>query len=474
MMKNGHNRRVGQTRDAQSPVLDWGSGSPLERKQMEDTGLEKTMTQGRRIRIALHTIADLSDQDQRHICQDVLRRVHESGAEIVKDNTSDVDALLVLVMHGNSARQILAAADGVDCPCIIWAVRGRWAWPSSSLAIGKLEEEQKPVKLVYGQPAEEDAVEEFEMALRSVFALRQLARSKIGNIGGLYPNLVACAYDKEGIRSRLGTEIIEISFDTVREKEVPEDDVKAFIERTGALHTVDADLAGKCQAGIRLHLALKQIARQHDLDAFAVECWSRFPKELGTNPCFGFVEDDYIMACEGDVLLAVNQILVRAITGIYPYAGDVYDLDKQSVLTLKHCGAPMSLGTDEEGAVIQESEEAEKQGFPTLVCRPQMKRGPVTLLRLYGGACEYMHMASGEVIGTENLKEMTVKVKIRGSRKHFIENCKGNHYVVVPGDIAEEIRLLCKWKSIALVDCCDSEPDHAWDKSSFGRGGAET
>lgn len=431
------------------------------------------MTRGTRPRIALHTIADLNDQDQRHVYQELVERVDESGAEIVPGNSSDVDALLVLVLHGNSAREIVAAAAGLDCPCIIWAVRERWAWPSSALAVGKLAEGQKRVKLVYGQPAEKDAVAAFAKALRSARALRQLARSRIGTIGGLYPNLVACTYDREGLRARLGTEIIDLSFDAVRQAAVREDEVRALAEDISARYTVNASLPGRFQAGIRLHLALKRIARQHDLDAFAVECWSRFPQEFGTNPCLGLVEDDYVMACEGDVLLAINQLLVKAITGSCPYAGDGYDLDGQSVLTLKHCGAPMSLGAGEERGVIQGSEKAEAQGCPTLVCRPQLKRGPVTLLRLCGRAGERMHMASGELIGSENLREMTVRVRVRGSRKHFVENCRGNHYVVAPGDITEEIRLLCQWKSMALADGCDAGPGSAGAKPDLGWGGAE-
>jgi L-fucose isomerase-like protein len=413
--------------------------------------------QGRRIRIALHTIADLADQGQRQVCQDALRRIDESGAEVVPEGTSDLDALVVLVTHGNSAGEIVAVVHSVRCPAIIWAVRERWAWPSSSLAIGKLEEEQKPVTLVYGQPAEEDAVAAFGVALRSALALGQLRRSRIGTIGGVFPNLVSCAYDREGIRSRLGTEIIDIPFAIVREhvSAVREDDVEACIERARALYTVQADLAGKCRAGIRLHLAMKQIARQYALDAFAVECWSRVPQELGSNPCFGFMEDDYVLACEGDVLLAVTQLLARAITGANAYAGDVYDLDRQGVLELRHCGAPMSLAAGEPGSVIAESAQAGERGFPTPVCRPQMKKRPVILLRLFGGACEYVHMATGELISAESLREMTVKVRLRGSSKHFVEHCKGNHYLVVPGDVTEEIRLIGKWKCMQLFEGCD-------------------
>ncbi len=416
-----------------------------------------------RTRIALTTIVDPHDQAQQRVCQAALRRMDEAGAEVVQSGDVVPDALVVLVTHGNSAREIVAAVEGAVYPAIIWAMRERWAWPSSALAMGRLLEGRKPVALVYGHPAEDDAFAVFCHALRSAAALSQLARTRIGVIGGVYPNLVSCAYDRVAIQAALGVEIVDIPFDAVRAgiAAVAEAQEAACVERTRALHTVKADLAGRHRAGVRLHLALQQIARQQGLDGYAVECWSRLPQELDTNPCFGFVEDSYVMACEGDVLLAVTLVLARALTGVYPYAGDLYDLDQHGVLELRHCGAPISLASDRKAAVIDESAQASERGFPTPVCRPQLAPGPVTLLRVFGGACQTVHMARGELVTSESLREMTVRVRICGSRKHFFDHCTGNHYVVVPGHLAEEIRQICQWKGMELFDSSAGVLSHA-------------
>ena len=100
------------------------------------------------------------------------------------------------------------------------------------------------------------------------------------------------------------------------------------------------------EAGIKLHLVLEQIAQEKKLDAFAAECWSGLPRELGLNPCLGFVQDTYILACEGDGLLAVSLLLVRYLTGASAYVGDLYDVDLDGVVTLVHCGAPASLASE--------------------------------------------------------------------------------------------------------------------------------
>lgn len=412
------------------------------------------MVERRNIKAALHVIADLADLDQALVYERMLLRIEECGAQTVDLHSDDFDVLVILVLHGNSARQIVETVDGVNCPCIIWAARERWAWPSSALAMGKLRDEAKAVKLIYGQPSEEDAVRELGIALRAAFAVSEFAKSRIGVIGGLYPNLVSCAYDRAGIAARLGMGIVDVSFDEVRDAigAITDDAVESCIDRFPLLNEIDEELRPTCTSGIRLHLAMKHLTQMYSLCGFAVECWSRFPSELGMNPCLGFLEDDYIMACEGDVLLAASHILARVVTGNYSYAGDIYDLDDQNVLTLNHCGAPMSLSTNDGISAIQESKPAADLGFSTLVCHPAIQCGRVTLLRLHGSSCNRLHMAEGEIIGVESLDRMSVRIRLDGSRKHFVDNCTGNHYVAAMGDASEEIRQFCKWKNIDLIE----------------------
>ena len=71
------------------------------------------MTQGKCFKISLCSIFDLADQEQRLIHEQALRRIAESGAQLVENDRDDVDALLVLVLHGNSARaDMLHLGDG--------------------------------------------------------------------------------------------------------------------------------------------------------------------------------------------------------------------------------------------------------------------------------------------------------------------------------------------------------------------------
>jgi L-fucose isomerase-like protein len=217
-------------------------------------------------------------------------------------------------------------------------------------------------------------------------------------------------------------------------------------------YKIDAADLNALDAGIQLHQALKQVAIEQDIDGFATECWSGFPKKLGLNPCLGFFEDAYTLACEGDVMLCISLLWVRYLTGAGAYAGDLYDLDLNGILTLIHCGAPASLALDEGEVVLSKSQLALQRGFETVTCRPQLKNSPVTLFRFYGRECDKLHLASGELLGSELSPDLTVKVKLKGNRWDFLEQCFGNHYVVVAGDIRSELKLLGKWLGITIFE----------------------
>jgi len=87
-----------------------------------------------------------------------------------------------------------------------------------------------------------------------------------------------------------------------------------------------------------------------------------------------------------------------------------------------------------------------------VTCRPRLENGPVTIFRFYGRQCDKLHLASGELLGSELSPNLTVKIKLKGNRWDFLEQCFGNHYIVVAGDIQGELRLLGKWLRITILE----------------------
>ena len=377
----------------------------------------------------------------------------QSAEELSKSNP---DLLLIIPLRGLSAQAIETAVLTSRTPCLICPIQGRFALPSSTLAIGALRESRVPVELLYAPPDHLDFIERLRCITRTARAFSRIRRSRIGVIGGLFPNLISCRYDPKIVSSRLGTTLVPISFEEIRHSIQSGADSMNNVRQLqrGVIDSYKIDTAGlnALEAGIQLHVALKQVALEQKIDGFTTECWSGFPKELGLNPCLGFVEDAYTLACEGDVMLCISLLLIRYLTGTGAYVGDLYDLDLEGILTLIHCGAPASLASGKGEVVLSKSQLALERGFETVTCRPQLENGPVTLFRFYGRECDKLHLASGELLGSELSPNLTVNVKLKGNRWEFLEQCFGNHYIVVAGDIRGELKLLGKWLGITIFE----------------------
>jgi L-fucose isomerase-like protein len=382
-----------------------------------------------------------------------MESARQSTRELSQQN---LDLLLIIPLRGLSAETIEAAAQASNVPCLILPVQGRFALSSSALAVGALRESKVPVELLFGPPDHPEFILRLGRIVRAAKAYSQIRKSRIGIIGGLFPNLVSCRYDSKIIRSRLGTTLLPISFEAVRSS------IQTIAGRTEAGETlhheitisynVDAADKNALDAGIQLHLAMKQTAQEQKLDGFATDCWSGFPRELGLNPCLGFIEDAYTMACEGDVMVSISLLAVRYLTGRSAYVGDMFDMDLDGILTLTHCGAPASLSSNKNEVALAKSQLAMDRGFITMTCRPKLDRGPVTVFRFYGMECDKLHLASGELISCEQSPNLIVKVKINGNRWEFLEQCFGNHYLVVAGDIRSELKLLGKWLGVTIFE----------------------
>lgn len=381
----------------------------------------------------------------------------ESARQSVQElSRRNPDLLLIIPLRGLSAQAIETAVLSSRTPCLICPIQGRFALPSSALAVGALRDSKIPVELLYAPADNPNFIQRLKCVTRAARAFSRIRQGRIGVIGGLFPNLVSCRYDQQIVNSRLGITLVPISFEETRNsiQSISQrmSDVEQLRQEITASYTINAADLNSLEAGIPLHLALKKMALEQKLDGFATECWSGFPRELGLNPCLGFVEDGYTLACEGDVMLCISLLLIRYLTGTGAHVGDLYDLDLDGILTLIHCGAPASLASDKGEVVLSKSQLALERGFETVTCRPLLENCPVTLFRFYGRECDKLHLASGELLGSELSPNLTVKVKIKGNRWDFLEQCFGNHYIVVSGDIRGELKLLGKWLGITIFE----------------------
>src|SRR6185503_19516099 len=141
----------------------------------------------------------------------------ESARQSVQELSSrNPDLLLIIPLRGLTAQTIETAVLTSRRPCLICPIPGRFALPSSALAVGALQESKIPVELLYAPADNSDFVERLQCVTRAAAAFSRIRRSRIGVIGGLFPNLVSCRYDPQIVNSRLGTTLVPISFKETR------------------------------------------------------------------------------------------------------------------------------------------------------------------------------------------------------------------------------------------------------------------
>ncbi len=377
----------------------------------------------------------------------------EAAGAAAARSADPADLLVIIALRGLSARAIEATAAG-RLPTLVWPVEGRFALPSSALAVGALRQSGHAVELLYAPPDDPTAAERARRFTAAARAFTRLRGCRIATIGGLFPNLVSCRYDARALEARLGVSVVPIGYPELRAAmgRLSAADVAGARQEIAVAFPAAPLDALNVEPGIRLHLALKRIAADNRIDGFAPECWSGLPGALGLNPCLGFVEDAYAIACEGDVELCVALLALRWLTGSAAYVGDLFECDMAGTLTLVHCGGPASLARGAGEVVLASSRLAAERGFDTVTCRAPLAPGPATLLRLYGPGCESMHLAPGRILGCETDLDLRVRVGLDGSRWRFLDRCLGNHYIVAAGDLRGELRLLAGWCGIAVEE----------------------
>ena len=129
-----------------------------------------------------------------------VESARQSVQELSKKNP---DLLLLIPLRGLSAQIIETAVFTSHSPCLICPVQGRFALPSSALAVGALQESMIPVELLYAPPNHPDFIKRLHCITRTARAFSQIQRSRIGVIGGLFPNLISCRYDRSFRHFRL-------------------------------------------------------------------------------------------------------------------------------------------------------------------------------------------------------------------------------------------------------------------------------
>jgi L-fucose isomerase-like protein len=371
---------------------------------------------------------------------------------IAQIKSPDIPCLVIDVLQGGSARAITLAAIKSGLPSLIWCHDEKHSLASSAIAAGALRQQAHPCVLLHGET--ETSKTELVAASAAACAIQTLAQARIGQLGPLHFNLIHAAVNPVVLMRRFGSWVVPLSVAALKRgiRKIDACRLEKEIDDLAEKYTLNIDRSVLRKA-MAFRLALKEITGEKRLDAVASDCWNEILPETGTNPCLGFAYDDFMISCEGDLVLAVALIAGRAIHGKPGYCGDLFSLDEATgILSLMHCSGCSALHGGDDPVVItdQQPPNVVDSADRLAVLQPRMLQEAGTLLLLHGENLEFLHLRRCEIVSPDFSSQMRVFVKIEDDIEEFRQEAAGNHYVVFPGDCTEAWKTWAKWSGLTV------------------------
>jgi L-fucose isomerase-like protein len=194
---------------------------------------------------------------------------------------------------------------------------------------------------------------------------------------------------------------------------------------------------GDVEKAMRVYLALRRLLEEHRLGVVSIRCFDLIGR-AETTACLAaslLNSELRVVGCEGDLSALVTMLLFSKLAGSPSFMGNIAWI-KDNIVTIAHCSAPMSMLRGFELDMHYESGKG-------VGVRGWLDEGhPVTLGRLDPATrtLRYMIGVVLENAPSEDMCRTQLRVKVSGDARVITEGAIGNHYVVAPGDISEELR----------------------------------
>ena len=380
------------------------------------------------------------------------------AAQQAARSISDPDLLIIFQATFADSSMIMAIIESVDAPILLWAVPephtgGRLRLNSLcgiNLAGHALTRQGYRYEHLYALPDDETALQKTTILAKAGRARNALGRSRLGRVGDNPAGFETCLHDPDLIRQTFGMEVVQLELKKdifTPAEEIQSSQIDAIQSQVSEKVTGIEALDGEATRGtLSVYSAMQTLARQKELNGFAVRCWPEFFTEMGCAACgaMSMLSDELTpSSCEADVNGTITQMLLQSISEEPAFGTDIVSVDEdRDALVLWHCGlAPLSMADPEgpKGVTIHSNRKL------PLLFEFTLKPGPVTVARLSEASGEYrLVIGRGEIIrgsmsfsGTSGLltferpgKEIMDTILTEGL-EHHLSITYGDHVAVL-------------------------------------------
>jgi len=359
-----------------------------------------------------------------------------------------------------------------NCPVVVWSLRepsidgGRLKLNSLTGAFSagnSLYMQERGYRFVFGNPDEPAVIQTFGQTLAALGIIRKLRELVIGVVGSQPAGFGFGDMDEMMLAGKFGASVVRVevaSLIKTAQAYPSEAFADALAELKGRTKGWESLPAENMEKHARLRTAYKEFVDNNNIKALASRCWPDFFTDYGVPVCavLSFLNDCGVAAsCETDMGGAISMFIGSELTGSAAYFGDPVAIDEMcGGIVFWHCGAgATSLARCKEGA--------------QLGVHPNRKIGPVMEFGLKDGTVTILRLGKNR----EGLRMMAMKGEALDEPQKFFgtsltfQPATGTphekvaalvadgwepHFVVVYGDVVEELRVVCGFLDIPFVE----------------------
>ncbi len=276
--------------------------------------------------------------------------------------------------------------------------------------------------------------------LSAAKAVAEFRSARIGLIGETEPWLV---YNKIEIREveNLGPRVIRIPLAKLYEYYMNVEDEKARdLAKTYSSRASSRLSLDQLIKVVKLFLALDNIVDHNRLSAYTVQCFEII-RTLHVSPCLSLSlhnSKGVVAGCEGDLVSLLGMMIAYYSSGKPAFMGNIVDIEDSNIL-LSHCTAPLTIG---EYHITTHFET----GYPAGVSVIYPSGRPATLVKIVPRKRK-MLVVRGTIRASTprpHTCRTQILLKLEKGVDWLLEEELGNHYVLIPGDYVDTLRITGK------------------------------
>jgi L-fucose isomerase-like protein len=314
----------------------------------------------------------------------------------------------------------------------------------------------------------------FEITVKALLAVKNLMNARVAQIGKLADGHINHTLDNRDIYARLG---IDVNRDFEVEDVMAIADTMPEAEAAKELEAIDKSCAkqrignDKIMYSVKLALAVRKLAAEHDWSAVAFSCWPKLMPLRGMSGCLvnALLNNGLLPGgCEADVGGTVSMLVLKLLSGQSTVLMDLPRFDTaDNSLMIWHCGTSPFDMANKRGVLLERHYFADYSDDPGMKdCGPAVdvvfKPGDMTAFRITGEADSFYYFTgrftdtdkktfSGSRGWVTDLKLYREPVKVLDLMNTIMTRAWTHHYPMVLKDVSAPLEELAYWLDLKRV-----------------------